>query len=360
MRWTWKECILERFYRGFHFNSVAFILFFEYDFSVDVKKYGHLALGGTFDRLHMGHKAFINCAFEKANSVSMGITTDAMAANLGKINVLSFDKRKEDIENFLKSRGLLGRAQLFALNDIYGTTLTDKTLNAILVTDDSLDGAREINLKRKKNGLAPLAVLKFNIFKTANGRALSSTLIRRGHANREGEVFKYLIPESLRPTLAKPQGKLIKSLTKDYLANLKNVDFPIVTVGDEISRSVLKFGLEPRLVVVDLKINRVKVFKTLSQLWNFEGREIIRVKNEKGTISHQLITVIEKVFGDIGKMYVIHVDGEEDLAVLPAVLLAPLGTIVLYGLRGKGFVEVIVSEKKKEDYLKFLGKFKLT
>lgn len=41
--------------------------------------------------------------------------------------------------------------------------------------------------------------------------------------------------------------------------------------------------------------------------------------------------------------YVILVSGEEDLAVIPCILLSPLETLVLYGQPDKGMVEIEVT-----------------
>ena len=58
-----------------------------------------------------------------------------------------------------------------------------------------------------------------------------------------------------------------------------------------------------------------------------------------------------------GRNMVIKVDGEEDLAGVPAILLSPLGSIVLYGQPSVGLVLVEVTEKKKEILLKLINKY---
>ncbi len=42
------------------------------------------------------------------------------------------------------------------------------------------------------------------------------------------------------------------------------------------------------------------------------------------------------------------VDGEEDLATLPAILYAPLGSAVVYGQPNEGSVLVMVTPEKKK------------
>jgi uncharacterized protein (UPF0218 family) len=62
----------------------------------------------------------------------------------------------------------------------------------------------------------------------------------------------------------------------------------------------------------------------------------IRVENPPGTITDELTRAIGEAV--TSTPVTIFVDGEEDLAVIPLVLAAPDGTIVLYGQPHKGVV----------------------
>jgi hypothetical protein len=42
------------------------------------------------------------------------------------------------------------------------------------------------------------------------------------------------------------------------------------------------------------------------------------------------------------------VNGEEDLAVIPAVIEAPLGTAIVYGQPSEGMVIIVTTREKKE------------
>ena len=53
----------------------------------------------------------------------------------------------------------------------------------------------------------------------------------------------------------------------------------------------------------------------------------------------------------------IKVKGEEDLLALPAILLAPLHSIMLYGQMDMGIVMVEVTEEKKKEVMEILKKF---
>jgi hypothetical protein len=80
--------------------------------------------------------------------------------------------------------------------------------------------------------------------------------------------------------------------------------------------------------------------------------------NPPGTITDELWTTIQKSF-DIaqGSNVLIVVDGEEDLAVIPCVLMAPEGSLILYGQPGEGVV-LVEADKVKETAKEMLDNFR--
>jgi uncharacterized protein (UPF0218 family) len=75
-----------------------------------------------------------------------------------------------------------------------------------------------------------------------------------------------------------------------------------------------------------------------------------KVINPAGMITTSLIKALNKP-----KTSLIVIDGEEDLAVIPAVLLNPLGTYVYYGQPDEGIVEVKITPEIKQTVLDKLG-----
>ncbi|TOF02143.1 DUF359 domain-containing protein, partial [Vibrio parahaemolyticus] len=65
---------------------------------------------------------------------------------------------------------------------------------------------------------------------------------------------------------------------------------------------------------------------------------LLNAANPPGTITEELLDAIIKAYeiNKTGNKVLIVVDGEEDLAVLPCVITAPPGTVVLYGQPGEG------------------------
>lgn len=155
------------------------------------RKYSVVGLGGTFDRLHKGHKALFQRAFEIAENILIGITSDEMLS--GKDNVkkiLSYAQRVKNIENYLKNEGLFQRAKIVKLRDRYGPAITMPEMQAIIVTKETHPTAEEINEIRKTNGLELLNILSVPRILAEDGLPISSSRIRAGEVNEKGELLK--------------------------------------------------------------------------------------------------------------------------------------------------------------------------
>jgi hypothetical protein len=79
------------------------------------------------------------------------------------------------------------------------------------------------------------------------------------------------------------------------------------------------------------------------------------VKNPAGTLTEELIRALDHAI--MHPPATVIVDGEEDLAVIPLVIAAPDGAIVLYGQPHQGVVLRRVNKKAKETAHNFLTHF---
>ena len=82
------------------------------------KKFETVAIGGTFDMFHSGHRALLLKAFEVGNRVLIGLSSDDFVKALGKPRkIASYAKRLEELKNFLKKNDFWDRAEIIPLND---------------------------------------------------------------------------------------------------------------------------------------------------------------------------------------------------------------------------------------------------
>ncbi|MBI3342276.1 pantetheine-phosphate adenylyltransferase [Candidatus Curtissbacteria bacterium] len=319
-------------------------------------------LGGTFDNLHLGHRKLIDFAFGKSDFVTIGISSNEFARSYkGKNLTNSFELRKKDIEDYLIINNYSARAKIVELKDLYGPTADDPSIEAIFVTDDTRHGAEKINEKRNARNLLPLKIVIFPFVVAANGNRISSSAVKKGAMNVQGEDYwtlfenkNYTIGGHLRSIFAKPQGKLFSTID-ELLDSYKERE--IVSVGDETSKNLNEIGIKAALYIVDFKIKRLMRFNNLAEL-GFDTDQKVKVFNPAGDISIELSRAIHDYFTNHFAK-VILVDGEEDLAVVPCVLMAPLGTIIIYGQPNEGVVAVEVTEGSKNKFSNYLDDFKL-
>jgi pantetheine-phosphate adenylyltransferase len=119
-------------------------------------KFKKIALGGTFNKLHSGHRYFLSMAKYYWKSAIVGLCSDRMVKTRKKNfrNVQSFKERKRALENYFKRTGL--KSKIVEINDIYGPAIKDKETEAILLTEETFPNGIKINKIRKKNKLKEL------------------------------------------------------------------------------------------------------------------------------------------------------------------------------------------------------------
>ena len=157
-----------------------------------------------------------------------------------------------------------------------------------------------------------------------------------------------VLPNSLKEPLKDYIGNLVD---EQKLIKLLRKESCIVSVGELVTYTCLKQGINPALCIVDFILERKAYSSEMKEKIVSYGKQILRVRNPSGCISDELwdaiqsaYTMIEKGEGPVR----IVVDGEEDLASLAAIFLAPSGVTVIYGLPNKGVVVVKATRKHKK------------
>lgn len=157
-----------------------------------------VAVGGTFDILHVGHEKLLAKAFGLGEQVFVGVTGDRLVSTLNKGHpVRKFAVRQRDLRRLLKARGWLERARITELRDPFGPATRRKRLDALVVSRETWANGLRVNALRRKRGLKPLRLYVVRMVRTKDGLLLSDTRIRRGEVNPEGEL-KVKAPRRVR------------------------------------------------------------------------------------------------------------------------------------------------------------------
>ena len=142
----------------------------------------------------------------------------------------------------------------------------------------------------------------------------------------------YIMPDELRKELGAPVGKILT--TKEELAKEIASSPFLVTVGDIVTLDILEIGRIPDLSIIDYMTQRMPMEQVKEHFSKFKQPEII-VRNPMSQITRELWDTIEDGYANPRNLRII-VDGEEDLASLACIALAPPGTTVIYGIPNRG------------------------
>ena len=159
-----------------------------------------------------------------------------------------------------------------------------------------------------------------------------------------------VLPESLREELHKPFGNVLNSVPKG-LDPLKTI-----AVGDVTAKLFNENDLNHLMSIVDFQVHRERKFASIKDLGFDQDIKEVIVKNEHSTLTSDLFNAVKEAFRSTERI-VILVDGEEDLAVIPCLLLAPLDYLIFYGQPNEGLVRVSVTEENKEKAYRLASKF---
>lgn len=172
--------------------------------SDDGRRHVAVAVGGTFDHLHIGHKLLLtmtafaiesgaNVEEDVQRSITVGITGDELLKNKKHAEYLeSWDRRQRAVSDFLStilefgpggskacatevhSPGPNGHAvnvrlpgkltvKCVEIWDGFGPTITDASITALVVSGETRSGGKAVNDKRRERGWPELEVLEVDV-----------------------------------------------------------------------------------------------------------------------------------------------------------------------------------------------------
>ena len=152
---------------------------------MDSKKYSKVAVGGTFDKFHDGHRKLLSTAFEMGDRVEIGVTSDAFGGLKGNIDPC--EERMKNLKCFFSDKS---NFTVVPLEDPFGTTIYDGDFEAIVVSKETEPTAAKINEIRVSKGMKPLDIIVVNFVMAYDGNPISSTRIRSGEINNNGNLIE--------------------------------------------------------------------------------------------------------------------------------------------------------------------------
>jgi phosphopantetheine adenylyltransferase len=144
-----------------------------------------VAVGGTFDGLHFGHRKLLTLAMSSVNPVTgrllVGVTADEMLKKKENAEYIPCLKdRMDGVLSFLGrlSPGMMNRVKLVPISDSFGPPgQPDQHFDALVLSHETLETGYKLNQYRVKDlGIKPLYLL---CTRRTEAHGMSSTALRR-------------------------------------------------------------------------------------------------------------------------------------------------------------------------------------
>ena len=150
-----------------------------------MRRYKCVAVGGTFDHLHEGHKALLSKACEVGETVVIGVATGKLLEKKERKELIyPYEKRVKDTKEFLATIKCLNKAQLVPISTRFGTTAESPEIDALVVSEETAPIIKDINQVRVKRGLQPLHKVLVKMVLGEDGKPIKSSTIREIEASK--------------------------------------------------------------------------------------------------------------------------------------------------------------------------------
>jgi pantetheine-phosphate adenylyltransferase len=154
-----------------------------------MRKFGLVAMGGTFDVLHAGHKALLSEAFSNSSFVIIGLTSDELIAKKKKTISRTFSQRNRALKVFIGNMFPGKRFAISPLYDDFGPAVLEPGVDALIVSEETAHQGERLNRMRARKRLPPVEIVVVPMVLAEDGKRISSTRIRNSEIRPSGKLL---------------------------------------------------------------------------------------------------------------------------------------------------------------------------
>ncbi len=148
----------------------------------------NVAVGGTFEVLHKGHRALLAKAFSFGGSVLIGLTSDMLANMSRGRRVRPYQEREWALRSYLDRTYPARDYEIRMIDDRFGPADDMEDLQVLVVSENTYATGVEINEVRESRDLAPLTLVTIPQVLADDGKPISSTRVLSGECDEDGHL----------------------------------------------------------------------------------------------------------------------------------------------------------------------------
>lgn len=147
-----------------------------------------VALGGTFDIVHIGHIALLEKGFSISKKVIIGLTSDQFAKRKGKTLVHDFQKRVSILESVIREKFPDSEFEIAKLENDFGPAVIEGSVEALIVSDETSSKGELLNKLRLEKNNFPVTIISVPMILAKDGKRISTTRIRNSEIDTQGNI----------------------------------------------------------------------------------------------------------------------------------------------------------------------------
>ena len=153
-----------------------------------MKSFDLVAMGGTFDVVHIGHMALLDKAFSISSKVIIGLSSDQLAKKMGKNLTNDYIKRLSLLKSVIEKNFPNSSYEISKLENDFGPAVIEGSVKALVVSEETSDKGIRLNELRAKKNLSPARIVVVPMVLAKDGKAISTTRIKNFEIDDSGNL----------------------------------------------------------------------------------------------------------------------------------------------------------------------------
>ncbi|MDH7508066.1 MAG: inosine/xanthosine triphosphatase [Methanomassiliicoccales archaeon] len=182
-----------------------------------------VAVAGTFNVLHRGHRFLLDTAFSIGDHIVVGITSDTFARR-SREGVFPLEKRIARLRQYLSTKNKNWEIEI--LDDPYGSAITDPDIRVLVASERTIEMGKRISEIRESKGMPALVLHAIPLILAEDCVPISSTRVLRGEINEEGKMLRPLVVKvgSDNPVKIRAVRNVMKRIYRNVIISASKVE----------------------------------------------------------------------------------------------------------------------------------------